>query len=156
MLSYPPLQVASVLVLFHYTCMAETVFVVQHKNYKADVPVDCKIICAHICLAFPSYLISICVRWHGFLCDPFDSTLTSNSYCRVLKPGDELPWWGMSSVSSVPTRTAVIVHKFGHGRPSPTLFPVSCPLIIPSLYDVQPKLQLSGVVRCFLTSYEVS
>jgi len=92
MLSYSPLQVASGLVLFHYTCMAETVFGVQHKNYKADVSVDCKIICVHICLAFPSYLISICVRWCGFLCDPFDSTPTSNSDCPVLKPGDELPW----------------------------------------------------------------
>jgi len=71
MLSYPPLQVTSVLVLFHYTCMAETVFVVQHKNHKADVPVDCKIICAHICFAFPSYLISICVRWRGLLFCPF-------------------------------------------------------------------------------------
>ena len=89
MLPYPPLQVASVLVLFHYTCMAETAFIVQHKNYKADVPVDCKIICAHICFAFPSYLISTCV---GLLCDHFDSTPTSNSDCPVLKPGDELPW----------------------------------------------------------------
>lgn len=87
MLSYPPLQVASVLVQFHYTCMAETVFVVQHKNYKADVPVHCKIICAHICFAFPSCLISICVRRRGLLCDPFDSTPTLNSDCPVLKPG---------------------------------------------------------------------
>ena len=116
MLSYPPLQVASVLVLFHYTCMAETVFVVQHKNHKADVPVDCKIICAHICFAFPSYLISICVRWRGLLCDPFDLTPASNSDCPLFKPGDELPWWGMSWFSSVPPRIAGIVHKFGHGR----------------------------------------
>ena len=84
MLYYSPLHVASGLVLFHYTCMAETVFV-QHKNCKADVPVDCKIICVHIYLAFPSYLISICVGWRGFLCGPFDSTPTSNSDCPCVE-----------------------------------------------------------------------
>jgi hypothetical protein len=88
MLSYPPLQVANVLVVFHYTCTTETVFVVLHKNYKADVPVVSKQICAHICFAVSSYLISICVRWRGLLCVPFNWTPASNSDCPMLKnPG---------------------------------------------------------------------
>lgn len=116
MLPFPPLQVASVLVLFHYTCMAETMFVVQHKNYKADFPVGCKIKCAHICFAIPSCLITIYVRWRGVLCVLFDLTPVSNSDSPVLKLGDDLPWWGMLWFSSVPSRISGIILKFGHGR----------------------------------------